>query len=1026
LPALAELPPPVRELSVSGPDWFILGLNETLATANTTLLGDTALILDASGGDLAFATFGVYGFDGNSGPTSAQITLTEITGEYWVAFSDYHAGGWSHSGPYTGSATVEMPYLGEYIDPAAYTSPNGHCYFSIIVPATGSMTVSGVQLGVHSGTAGPAPVTTWLTHRGDTASVVLQWEHSPSYKEPDFAGYILERAPRYFGDYAPLNTVPQLADYYVDTDVLLGEHHRYRVCATDLAGNRSAWSYQLASGLMATGTSWPVAILNLPRGPLFAPATVPIDLSQSYVPSGNDEIIQYSFWLGHGVEDETGLETSITRTLQPGAYLVGSAVNTGGPVSSAQRHLVVYPQWHETPVVIREPEAVVPRLEFKRIAIHPAGGITLLGYDLTMPGIAIWQEQTDVSIQLIPVIPPAPVEFISEPVAVGEVLHAVVCCDGQLELLSFDGERAWFDQERVHEYYAPLVALASDGISRLWMVAPVQDGADIDLNVYALHAGWSVPTPILEDIGEVSCLDAIYCPDEEVLQIAIGRTTADRTNWYRYNVNTDDLDDAWVLALSAAAAVDLELNPSTNQPAVTYYVNDYVRYRQLAYDPVDFGTVMTIDDTIDNRPLVELAFDVVDTAYVYFGYDGGASRLYYLNEDTWVHRNSSGIGQSDGGQISMVPVPNHSDMLVADADGNSRTYILVCASDTTTGPMWSLAGAEGLYHELHGAGAADGLHAVFATSYDLSMHYTSSDGATWQPTSMVLPSESLDLATTADGELYLTHYAINQAHLRWWNPTMFNFDLEHSFASANMYRPLVSAQPFNYALHWAAFAGPGDVNYAGGSHGAWLLDTTTINQPPLWFGTIINLDWFFGVYGFAGAPGYGDGELGLLDYDSGHFDTLVDPPYAELLGHEEVWGRTLDGSAYENTYLSDDVHVLWSAYGRNEYPLRIELANGLGPELTDLPGGPAQSGVYGGRSVSAALGHGGTAVAVVCNLDGSEAYMEWSNFGRWETLPLPEGAQYMNVPELTVGLDGRWHLLYHNYRTDQLMCISTL
>jgi len=32
----------------------------------------------------------------------------------------------------------------------------------------------------------------------------------------------------------------------------------------------------------------------------------------------------------------------------------------------------------------------------------------------------------------------------------------------------------------------------------------------------------------------------------------------------------------------------------------------------------------------------------------------------------------------------------------------------------------------------------------------------------------------------------------------------------------------------------------------------------------------------------------------------------------------------------------------------------------------------------------------------------------------------------MNVPELTVGLDGRWHLLYHNYRTDQLMCISTL
>ena len=73
---------------------------------------------------------------------------------------------------------------------------------------------------------------------------------------------------------------------------------------------------------------------------------------------------------------------------------------------------------------------------------------------------------------------------------------------------------------------------------------------------------------------------------------------------------------------------------------------------------------------------------------------------------------------------------------------------------------------------------------------------------------------------------------------------------------------------------------------------------------------------------------------------------------------------------------------------------------------------------------------GGTAVALLGDIPGEHPQFMWSNFGNWEDIPLPEGLDSiegrMSMPELIIGEDGRWHIVYHNYLDDTIMGRSTL
>ena len=111
LPALSELPLPEHQASLAGPAWVDFYPFEPrfrISSMGGTWQPDASMLLVGEGGT-GNALYGIHHFYEGSFPTSLRVELNEITGSYWVAFSDYHNGMWHHTGPWTNTATIELP-----------------------------------------------------------------------------------------------------------------------------------------------------------------------------------------------------------------------------------------------------------------------------------------------------------------------------------------------------------------------------------------------------------------------------------------------------------------------------------------------------------------------------------------------------------------------------------------------------------------------------------------------------------------------------------------------------------------------------------------------------------------------------------------------------------------------------------------------------------------------------------------------------------------------------------------------------
>ena len=228
LPAFGDLPAVARELSLAGPGWYDLDLASAQVLQNAALNG-AVLELTPTADQPAYALFGVGRFDGDNGPTSARVTLDEISGEYWVAFADFIGEHWEHVGPLLDSATVEIPTINDYIRPPAFTDENGNTYLAVIAPPGSTATLGALELGVDGGSAGPPAPGPITSISGGATAVVLHWEHSASHLDPDFAGYWVRRAPRMYGDYTELCAEPFSDPYYVDETITAAESYRYQI-----------------------------------------------------------------------------------------------------------------------------------------------------------------------------------------------------------------------------------------------------------------------------------------------------------------------------------------------------------------------------------------------------------------------------------------------------------------------------------------------------------------------------------------------------------------------------------------------------------------------------------------------------------------------------------------------------------------------------------------------------------------------------------------------------------------------------
>ena len=97
--------------------------------------------------------------------TSVKATVSAVTGNYYIGFSDYQRQRWDFAGPFNGSAETSVPRMDQHTTINDFVSPMGASYIVIGVKAGDALTLSKLELGVHGGAKGPRPPP--LGHRAE-------------------------------------------------------------------------------------------------------------------------------------------------------------------------------------------------------------------------------------------------------------------------------------------------------------------------------------------------------------------------------------------------------------------------------------------------------------------------------------------------------------------------------------------------------------------------------------------------------------------------------------------------------------------------------------------------------------------------------------------------------------------------------------------------------------------------------------------------------------------------------------------
>ncbi|MBN2081346.1 hypothetical protein JW859_03970 [bacterium] len=1052
LPGLAELPEPNHDVSAIGPGWCEINPKQTLRRAGgqPSLPGQIVL---AAEGQTAFAIYGLMGFDGDSFPTSVRLDLADVAGNYFIAFSDYVSGGWRFTGSYVGPATVEIPGLDGYTDPSAYVSQRGWHYFAIIIPDGGGVTVNGVEVGVDGGTLGPY-MPTALDGQGGEHGFYLRWAHSASVLAADFAGYRLQRAPLAAGEFADLTDELITVAWFHDETAELDVSYRYRIAAVDTSGNLSDWD-TLINGPVTGDASYPVVDVEIPRGPFYAPTEITLDLSGSFDPDGH-ATDYYGVQLYNSPVSINGMDPQITVTLQPGTYWLVAKYSAGGYEMRTYVPVIAYPRWQNESVVVKEPDpaGLEARLRSPRGGLLPGTErMVICGLDRTMPGLVFWVEN-EAGGSFEPLLRPAytnpesafdpflAVSYIGEPVVLGDSLcfpvcmmdsFMLACCDGTDTVIInigtrsgsaavsavTDGDAAWLIYERVGGGAHSLIANRVGGTGNSHeLVGNLEDG--------------------------LSNIDAVYNTANRQAEIAVrfwdGANNI--THWLQWDPALDvvGLDHTLGIAVSTGP-VDIEIDPATNEAAVLFGLNDGITQYHYYTTHLGLGAWsanLAIDNSANNRPACDLLF-AGDRAYAYFGLLTGVSALYEL-DGGWSARNTTSLGNDPGMQLVLFDDPESDAFVVLDGDSDENFRLLRMLDDGSDALYeFELPTSEGQGFEMYGIGGADGLHAIWhSASTSVGRHVTSPDGETWT-TQADLPglSNALDLTTNVLGEVYVSYVnpMTNDAQLRYWDGA--DFVLQETIGGCEIgHRPFLSRHTLSPDIHWMVDRDvpPHTMYFVHGNvNDGFSTTTDVLSDFPVWTGAALPgwgmVDRRYMV--ITGGAAMDEGLLGFQKSYDGTFEPYVHPLFSyplNCLVARETFGKTLDTAAYIGPEFNQYYEVCWAAQGESFNPFRLEMTFPLFGEAKTTPLNMDLNLLHDDlrRTVSSATAWGPTAVGLISNLGSTQNIFEWSNFGGWENLPLPDGLDYMTMPELVVGYDGRWHLLYKNYRTDQIMCRSTL
>jgi len=1037
LPGLSGLGQPQRSLSLTGPGFFLLEHRALVSRAHLTLGAVPKISLNGTAG-MAYGVYGVYGFDGDNGPTSARITADAASGQLYVAFSDYEHSHWVFSGPFTmpaggGVLEAEIPNSGDYVSPNSFIAPAYRAtYLAVLVPQGGSLSGAVVELGVHGGVLGPQP-STGIYGTGGATGMMVHWIHSVSYLDPDFAGYFIERAPYVYGTYAPLNTSPVLGDTLADTTAALGQIYRYRIAAVDVSGNRSVWATGIGSRVSGDQED-PVVDVKLPHGPLFGPVTLTLDMSGSYDPEGGT-IDTYEIMDGAS-KLYSGAGYALNLTFQPGCHALIFNVKVGTRSGWTLRLLKVYPRWQDGAALVAgaPTQNITPRLKNVEAARDPASGTEwLCGYDTWEGGYII--HATTPGGPQAPLRMPIyqPILFTGEPVLTnGDLQIPFSFADSVKVLTVSENELRWtqvtsFGAAQTND----LLALASDGGSKLWAVYAGLTGT---FKLQALSYSDLTSNNIIDPLPALDSLDAVYNPAQDVLEVAY--STAASTEWVRLNSHTLAIVDSHQIAAIPSPGLDIEYDPVSGEPVVAYASGGFVRYR--VHTPAGWSAEDRPDPGGGNSNTMDLKF-FAGKPRIFMSDVGAQASVYKLDGGTWSKRDVTYTANS-GLSAALMPFDDGGGdaYYVADTGVDRHVYFAKLNSDGTDTMLLDRIPTCAPGSEMFGAGGSDGLHVVWLSQGGSARHVIGTpDGLTWADGPMGL-AEQLDLVSLQDGTVYLSTNLLNQANLFRW--TGAAFALVMTQASNTTYRPFLAHGIPRTIVSWCAYLDAAGTLYAlQGNNGSGYTNASAgIPGTPVWDGVGLieddsqpagsSTDYLTLHSGAA----YADSVAGLYNGISGGLNPVCSFSSTEDYMHANfVYGNNLAAAQFVS-FANGGNSAYYLSNGPSDAAWRYIPGPGGGANETELLADVTDPQTDLRRTVSAVTTSSATAVGLICDLGGREPYLEWSNFGNWEKLPMPgPDATYgsdvrMSKPQLFVGHDGRWHIVYVDWDTDTVYCRSTL
>lgn len=1030
LPALGKLPAPERGPSLAGPGYLSLPHLTPLAADGSAVEGQL-LALDgdlASSATPAYAVYGRQGFAPGVGMTSARITTETVNGEYYVAFANYASGHWQITGPYTASATAEIPASGP--PPAAdYLSPQGFAYFAVVAGAGNLVRLSSVELGLQGGTAAPAAVTD-ARYTGQESPYLLAWRRSADHYALDFAGYLLERAPLLMGDFVPLNATPMLQNYYLDATAVTGAKYRIRVAAVDVSGNRSDWFE--TSGPLDTPVD-PVCILQPLATPIIAPQQVTFDLSDSFDPLGQ-AITQYTIFLDN-VHQISSPDPQITMEIHPGCYSVSATVQTADArYGNDAQPLTAYPQWDAVPVVVRDAgTADAPCWSRLQLWRDPAtGGLSLCALDSRLPGVSLWRQREAGDFDWA-VLPDYEWEGQLEPYSTTEgPLFILGAYEGAPTGLArmLGPDTAEYTQILTSEFPYNIFGVFTGADGTPWAVKLGRSGGPNHNDFVA------VP---LDDLSaeQLICLghelfhecSVAQDPVSGIVHLA-GNSANIIPDYYPFYAQFDPQTNTTLVEEELDTyhhGTEMEVIPATHDVLMAYYDGTYVQTRLRtggAWQPPVF-----VDNIDTNQPCFDLEIGGSAAAILI---SIGRPRLYSWDGVAWALRNEASYTADVARETALEAVPLTDEFIAATVASTGELYLGQLNLDGTDVQLDKWTPTTGAGPHLSAAAASDGIHVIMRSiPNNTTYHYRSENsGQTFDKLANLPGCRSCECTATSSGELQLSLLSGTNAELQYWaDPAFYPVD-----SATGSFAPLLTQAPEAKARWAAPVASPTaqfELQYGNSTDGytpstqpytlQWIA-TGTIGPQVLFprLFCIADYDFTLRQYAFAGlitVPGAVETQL---------YTPQLYPGLHVVEGNTRVSSCMSASFGYAGP-LGILSQVFWSAFGAGDAPQRVTVQADNSYTMAPVPGAWDANPLTGMpmRSVQAALANGYTPVCVAAGIFGEPLRLEWSAGGAWEELPVPASMQGMSKYELVVDSAGAWHLFAHDWRNDRVLCLNT-